>query len=54
MHDYNAIVIGGEHNGLVCAAYLAHAGRTLLLLEHADRVGGAVSIVKTIPPVSTA
>ncbi len=35
------VVIGGGHNGLVCAAYLAKAGRTVTLLEAADTVGGA-------------
>ncbi len=42
MTDSNqVVVIGGGHNGLVCAAYLAKAGRTVTLLEAADTVGGA-------------
>ncbi|HEY6922936.1 MAG TPA: NAD(P)/FAD-dependent oxidoreductase [Steroidobacteraceae bacterium] len=38
---YDCIVIGGGHNGLVCATYLARGGRSVLLLEAAERVGGA-------------
>ena len=30
---YDAIIVGGGHNGLVCAAYLAKAGKTVLVLE---------------------
>jgi len=37
---YDAIVIGGGHNGLVAAAYLAKAGKRVLLLEAGDRLGG--------------
>src|SRR5215210_1725422 len=38
---YDAIVIGAGHNGLVCAAYLAHGGLRVLVLERRDLVGGA-------------
>ncbi len=41
MQSYDIIVIGGGHNGLVCAFYLARAGRKVLVLERRDIVGGA-------------
>lgn len=37
----NIIIIGGGHNGLVCAAYLAKAGRQVTVFEAAEQVGGA-------------
>jgi phytoene dehydrogenase-like protein len=38
---YDAIIVGGGHNGLVAAAYLAGAGKRVALLERLDTVGGA-------------
>jgi phytoene dehydrogenase-like protein len=38
---YDAIVVGGGHNGLVSAAYLAKAGRRVIVLERRDILGGA-------------
>ncbi len=40
MTRWDAIVIGGGHNGLVTAAYLARAGRSVLVLERRELVGG--------------
>ena len=41
--DYDAMVIGAGHNGLVCAAYLAKAGLRTLLVEARSSVGGTAS-----------
>ena len=41
MKKYEVIVIGAGHNGLVCAAYLAKAGRRVLVLEADEKPGGA-------------
>lgn len=38
---YDALIVGGGHNGLVAAAYLGKAGKRVLLLERLDTVGGA-------------
>jgi phytoene dehydrogenase-like protein len=38
---FDAIIVGGGHNGLVAAAYLGKAGKKVLLLERLDAVGGA-------------
>ena len=46
---YDAIVIGGGHNGLVTAAYLAKAGRKTLVLERRPLVGGAAVTEEVFP-----
>jgi phytoene dehydrogenase-like protein len=46
---YDCIVVGAGHNGLVCAAYLARAGRKVLVLERSDVVGGA-AVTEEIGP----
>jgi phytoene dehydrogenase-like protein len=40
---YDVVVIGGGHNGLTTAAYLARAGRSVLVLERRHCLGGAAS-----------
>jgi phytoene dehydrogenase-like protein len=39
--NHDAVIVGGGHNGLAAAAYLARAGRNVLLLEKLDHTGGA-------------
>jgi phytoene dehydrogenase-like protein len=46
---YDAIVIGGGHNGLVSAAYLARAGRKVLVLERRHVLGGAAVTEEVFP-----
>ena len=46
---YDAVVIGAGHNGLVCAAYLARAGRKVLVLERRHVVGGAAVSEEIFP-----
>ena len=56
MKKFDAIIVGGGHNGLVTAAYLARAGRRVLVLEKRELVGGC-SVTEEIWPgykVSTA
>ena len=40
VRDYDAVIVGAGHNGLVCAAYLARNGRSVLVLERRQVTGG--------------
>jgi phytoene dehydrogenase-like protein len=46
---YDAVIVGGGHNGLVCSAYLGKAGLRTLVLERRDTVGGA-AVTQEIAP----
>src|ERR671928_1597264 len=46
---YDAVIIGGGHNGLTAAAYLARAGKSVLVLERRPLVGGAAVTEEIFP-----
>ena len=45
----DVVIVGGGHNGLTCAAYLARAGRQVVVLERREIVGGFVTTEETVP-----
>jgi len=47
--QFDTIIIGAGHNGLVAAGYLARAGKKVLILEQRDRVGGACTLEEPFP-----
>ena len=46
---YNVTIIGGGHNGLVAATYLAKAGKSVVILEANPEIGGATQSVQSFP-----
>ena len=48
-NNFDAIIIGGGHNGLVASAYMAKAGMSVLVLERRHLVGGACVTEELIP-----
>ena len=48
-NQYDAIIIGGGHNGLVAAAYLAKAGKKVVVLERRHLIGGATMTEEIFP-----
>ena len=46
---YDAVIIGGGHNGLVCGAYLAKAGKKVCIIERRPVIGGAASTEELWP-----
>ena len=46
---YDVVIIGGGHNGLVAATYLARAGKSVRILEANPEIGGATQSVQTFP-----
>ncbi len=47
--QFDVIIIGAGHNGLVAAGYLARAGKKVIVLEQRDRVGGACTLEEPFP-----
>ncbi|TMD62773.1 MAG: NAD(P)/FAD-dependent oxidoreductase [Chloroflexi bacterium] len=47
--QFDAIIIGAGHNGLVAACYLARAGKKVIVVEKRDRVGGACTLEEPFP-----
>ncbi|MEY4232248.1 MAG: hypothetical protein RL144_448 [Actinomycetota bacterium] len=47
--DFDVVIMGAGHNGLVAASYLAKAGKSVLMLEANDEIGGATQSVQAFP-----
>jgi len=47
--SFDVVIVGGGHNGLVAATYLAKAGKSVLVLEANSTIGGATASVRAFP-----
>lgn len=47
--EFDVVIIGGGHNGLVAATYLARAGKSVRILEANPEIGGASQSVRAFP-----
>jgi glycine/D-amino acid oxidase-like deaminating enzyme len=47
--EFDVIIVGGGHNGLTCGAYLARAGKKVLVLERRHLIGGAAVTSNSAP-----
>jgi phytoene dehydrogenase-like protein len=45
----DVVIIGGGHNGLVAATYLAKAGKSVVILEANEEIGGATASARAFP-----
>ena len=52
--SWDAVVVGGGHNGLTAAAYLARAGQSVLVLEARERLGGACTLERPFDGIDAA
>ena len=53
MQNYDAIIIGAGHNGLVTAAYLAKSSKKVLVLERRPMIGGIAATEEIFPGFNT-
>src|SRR6202047_5266068 len=48
--EYDGIIVGGGHNGLICASYLAKTGLKIAVIERNDAMGGGCSTSEFVAP----
>ena len=53
MKNFDVIIIGGGHNGLVASSYLSKRGKKVLVIEKNEKVGGLAEYAYSLNCVST-